>query len=240
MPLANITDAALTVLDGGLEGIAAIEPDRPSADPGTFERCTAMRCPRPPLVASVLALAALALLAAGCGSGSANVASVGSSITTTRSSSSTNSSAQSAQVRFQTPLAYARCIRAHGLPNFPDPGSNGAFDKQALSPFASDPRYATASEICHRHGPVLGRGVQPSSVSVQQMMSDLLRFARCMRSNGVQNWPDPNANAEGTDSPGFPADMPGLDTQSPQVLDAIGKCQHLVPGYASAPRGTYP
>lgn len=49
-----------------------------------------------------------------------------------------------------------------------------------------------------------------------------------------------SANVEGNGSPGFHADMPGVDTQSPQVLGAIGKCQHLVPGYANAPRGTYP
>ncbi|HEX6763463.1 MAG TPA: hypothetical protein VF094_11750 [Gaiellaceae bacterium] len=190
-------------------------------------------------LASVLAIAAFALVAAGCGgSGSARVASVASS-TTTRGSSSTNSSAQSALARFQTPLAYARCIRAHGVPNFPDPDSKGAFDKQALRSPTANPRYQTASETCHRRGSVLGPGVQPSHLGVRQMMNDLLSFARCVRSHGVPNWPDPSANAEGPDSPGF-GNTPGVDTQAPQVLDAIGTCQHLVPGYANAPRGTYP
>ncbi len=201
-----------------------------------------MRRRRRNILASVLAVAAFALVAAGCGgSGSAKVASVASSTATTRGGSSTTSSAQSALARFQTPLAYARCIRAHGVPNFPDPTSKGAFDKQALSPFASSPRYETARETCHRlSGSVLGPGVQPSNLSVQQMMNVLLSFARCVRSHGVQNWPDPSANAEGTNSPGFPADMPGVDTQSPQVLDAIGQCHHLIPGYANAPRWEYP
>lgn len=196
-----------------------------------------MRCRRQLILVSVLAVAALALVATGCGGGSAGVASVSS--TTTPGGSSTNSSAQSAVARFQTPLAYARCIRAHGVPNFPDPDSKGAFDKQALRNPTSSPRYQTASESCHRRGSVLGPGVQPSHLGVQQMMNDLLSFARCVRSHGVQNWPDPSANAEGPDSPGF-GDTPGVDTQSPQVLDAIGNCQHLVPGYANAPRGTYP
>jgi hypothetical protein len=214
MPSTNITDEALRALNP-------------------------VRCRRRVILASVLAVGASALVAAGCGGGSARVASVASS-TTTRGGSSANSAAQPALARFQTPLAYARCIRAHGVPNFPDPDSKGAFDKQALRSPTSGPRYQTASETCHRRGSVLGPGVQPSHLGLQQMMSDLLSFARCVRSNGVPNWPDPSVNAEGPGSPGFPGDVPGVDLQSPQVLDAIGKCQHLVPGYANAPRGTYP
>lgn len=92
-----------------------------------------MRCRRPMTLASVLAIAAFALVAAGCGgSGSARVASVASS-TTTRGSSSTNSSAQSALARFQTPLAYARCIRAHGVPNFPTPTAR---ERSTSKPYA--------------------------------------------------------------------------------------------------------
>lgn len=214
MPSTNITDAAFRALDP-------------------------VRGRRPMILVSVLAVAALALFAAGCGGGSARVASVASPTTAKRGGSSTSSSAQSALARFQTPLAYARCIRAHGVPNFPDPDSKGAFDKQALRNPTSSPRYQTASATCHRQGSVLGPGVQPSHLGVRQMMNDLLSFARCVRSHGVPNWPDPSANAEGPDSPGF-AEFPGVDLQSPQVLDAIGRCQHLVPGYANAPRGTYP
>jgi hypothetical protein len=188
-----------------------------------------------------MAAAGLALLAAACGgSKGSHVAQLGSTAAQSSRSStgSGGSSKAGGPTKSQTPLAFARCIRSHGVPNFPDPNSNGEFDKDALP---ADPRYDAVSNTCLRlGGHVLGPGVQPSHIDVQQMMNDLLRFARCVRSHGVQNWPDPIPNLDGPDSPGFPNDVPGVNANSPQVTSAIGKCQHLIPGYANAPRGSYP
>src|SRR5215831_3226538 len=63
-------------------------------------------------VSLAAAAAAVSLLAAGCGGGSPTKA----------ARSSTPSAA----------LAFARCMRSHGLPNWPDPTSSGAFDKSKL------------------------------------------------------------------------------------------------------------
>ena len=73
-----------------------------------------MRWRRPLVLTSVLAIAALALLAAGCGGGggSPGVATVASSPTT---ATTTTQSGLSALV------AFSRCMRSHGVPNFPDP-----------------------------------------------------------------------------------------------------------------------
>ena len=68
-------------------------------------------------------LAAFSLLAAGCGgggSGSAGVANVTTS--TTSAAAATQNGA----------LAFARCMRSHGLPGWPDPTSDGGFDKSKL------------------------------------------------------------------------------------------------------------
>src|SRR5689334_4039587 len=39
---------------------------------------------------------------------------------------SQHSSAQPASTASRSAVAYAQCMRAHGLPNFPDPGADGA------------------------------------------------------------------------------------------------------------------
>jgi hypothetical protein len=43
-------------------------------------------------------------------------------------------------------VAWARCLRAHGLPEFPDPDRQGAFDSGKFDP--SSPAFQTASEAC--------------------------------------------------------------------------------------------
>jgi hypothetical protein len=56
-------------------------------------------------------------------------------------------------------VKYADCMRAHGVPNFPDPSQDGGFDLPAgLNPQA--PRFEQAVQACHSE--------QPSSLSVNQ------------------------------------------------------------------------
>src|SRR5438552_16371043 len=70
-----------------------------------------MRCGRPLIVASGVAVAAFSLLAAGCGGrGAAGVASVASSTT-----AATTTTAQNGL------LAFSQCMRSNGMPNFLDP-----------------------------------------------------------------------------------------------------------------------
>jgi hypothetical protein len=56
-------------------------------------------------------------------------------------------------------VKFADCMRAHGVPNFPDPSHDGAFDlPPGLNPQA--PRFGQATQAC--------KSVQPSSLSVNQ------------------------------------------------------------------------
>ncbi len=44
-----------------------------------------------------------------------------------------DSSSTHTQVKTQALLAFARCLRAHGFPNFPDPDATGQLSEQAIS-----------------------------------------------------------------------------------------------------------
>ncbi|MGH2842907.1 MAG: hypothetical protein ACRDKL_04900 [Solirubrobacteraceae bacterium] len=130
-------------------------------------------------------------------------------------------------------------MRAHGVLNFPDPNSSGAIPKVSLQQLGvSSAQFQTAQSACQRLLPSSG---QSSPAQIQQVMNALSRFARCVRSHGVSNWPDPLAESDpgqpGT--PGFPRDMPGVNQNSPQVESAMSACQHLLAGigYSS---GGYP
>jgi hypothetical protein len=58
-------------------------------------------------------------------------------------------------------LELAQCMRAHGVPNFPDPGGNigaGAVNKQAPLPDATAPAFKHAVQVCGRGGQIQVRG----------------------------------------------------------------------------------
>ena len=117
----------------------------------------------------------------------------------------------------------AHCIRGHGMPGWPDPVINpltGTPDWPRNAPRVP----ASIQQACQQVASRLPPDVQQSQPPTTTGMQALLRFARCMRSHGVPNWPDPNALGE------FP-----LTTQMSiqfKVADrpAANACIRYVPG----------
>ena len=153
-----------------------------------------------PRRASVLAVTAgLVLLTAACGGSP---------------SSAGTSGASSPFVSHE--LAFARCVRAHGVPKFPDPNANGQ-EPPSVKDISKSPRFPAASNAC--------RYLIPSGGTTAQFRADLreyVRFAGCMRVHGVPNFPDPATDPDG--SPVFNLQHAGIDTQSPQVKAAALGC----------------
>jgi hypothetical protein len=86
----------------------------------------------------------------------------------------------------------AHCIRSHGMPGWPDPVINaltGAPDWPANAPDVPTSIQQACQSVANRLPP----DVQNSQPPTARSMQALVRFARCMRSHGVPNWPDPNA-----------------------------------------------
>jgi hypothetical protein len=192
---------------------------------GRVFRAAWPRGSRPRMLTAVLAAAALSVLvvlAAGCGGGSSNgVANTGSNTTTQSAApASGGNNPGSAQTANATNLVkYAQCMRAHGLPSFPDP-VNGhlqlTFTKGGpLDP--ASPQYKAAQQACKSVAPggMFGGGGQPSTA----MQTQMLRFASCMRKNGVPNFPDPHNG-------GF---LLTVDPNSPGFKHARQACQSLLP-----------
>jgi len=86
----------------------------------------------------------------------------------------------------------AHCIRDHGMPGWPDPVINpltGAPDWPRDAPRVPAGIQQACQSVASRLPPDVQQSQPPTATSMQA----LLRFARCMRSHGVTNWPDPNA-----------------------------------------------
>jgi hypothetical protein len=179
-----------------------------------------------PVRACLLALAAaglagLSLLASACGGSSgAGVARIGST-TTSNGGSAAPSGSGSAD-----PAAFSACMRKHGVPNFPDPDSQG---RLMLSPGAglnpASPQFRAAQRACKG---LLPTGGKPDPQAQAAFLKQALRFSQCMRSHGVPNFPDPKASGNGiglTIGKGS-----GVDPNSPKFKAAQQACQSLLPG----------
>ena len=99
-------------------------------------------------------------------------------------------------------------------------------------------QFQKAQSACQHLLPSSG---QLSPAQIQKWMNALSNFARCVRSHGVRNWPDPLAESDPGEpgTPGFPRDMPGVNQNSPQVESAMSACQHLLAGIGYG-AGGYP
>jgi hypothetical protein len=163
----------------------------------------------------VVLLAAVATLMAACGGGRSHEAASSHSNTST-SSSATHSGASSAR---QSGALYASCMRAHGVPNFPDSAvvvNDGQVEFNIPAGIKAEPQFPSASRACSRDLPGGGASAKPS-----RNVQEELEFARCMRSHGIADFPDPLPDG------GF--DIPG-DTNSPQFHAAQQACQHYLGG----------
>ena len=128
-------------------------------------------------------------------------------------------------------MRYSACIRTHGVTDFPDPtiGSNG-LPSWAANP--NDPNssvdstgFPAAKQACKQDLPKLGPQTSAEKAAAN---AEALKYATCMRANGVPNFPDPNGqgviqieNATGT-----------LDASSPQFQKAETACKTLDNGFA--------
>jgi hypothetical protein len=132
-------------------------------------------------------------------------------------------------------------VRSHGVPNFPDPGSGGTLpktDPQRLG--VSDSQLQAAQRACRHLLPNADSSQQQdqqcflagncSQALVQQVLTAQRKFARCMRSHGVPNWPDPTLDSEGR--PGFnlvPVGITHSQTHAPPILTKMNECERLDP-----------
>lgn len=118
-------------------------------------------------------------------------------------------------------LLYAQCMRAKGVPNFPDPGPNGRF---AISHGEGgidhdDPKLRAALEACRDLAP----GGEHRNIRDPAYVEQMRKFSQCMRDNGLPDFPDPDADGR----------LRGLGHEqqgNPKLRAAMEACAEALPG----------
>jgi hypothetical protein len=143
------------------------------------------RKPRPVVA---LALAGLiGLVSAGCGSNASSKSGAASRTGTAGATSSAGTASSGADKKLtkqEKAVKFAECMRANGVPHFPDPDTKGAVN------FGVDVTrevWLKAIDACKALKPP---GALSSKRTPKEQTASL-RFAQCVRDHGVKDFPDP-------------------------------------------------
>jgi hypothetical protein len=141
---------------------------------------------RRPLV--TLALIATVTLISGCGS-----------------STPAQTSADNTPANAHKAVKFAECMRENGVSRFPDPSATGKLTIDAVANGSSldtgAPAFTQALRACKGLEPAGFMGSRRSS----QQQQAALKFARCIRHNGVKDFPDPTPNGPLVDTGRIPS-----------------------------------
>ena len=186
-----------------------------------------------PLVALGLA-GLIGLITAGCGSSassktgtasSSGTASSASSTGTTSTGTGTTSSGATTKLTAQEKaVKFAECMRANGVPHFPDPDPKG---NSNFGVDVSKEVFTKAVDACKALKP-------PGALSAKRTakeQSASLRFAQCVRDHGVKDFPDPVNGEPLIDTTKIPSsNKPGGMTILNAATHACGSILNLAAG----------
>lgn len=116
------------------------------------------------------------------------------------------------------PLKFSKCMREHGMTWFPDP-SDGKLSIRVPDSVKKED-FDKAQQACRQWAPNGDNAPQASAEDLERGR----QMAKCMRENGVPNFPDPGPKGEiALDS------KLGIDPESPSFKAAQEKCDKYMP-----------
>jgi hypothetical protein len=125
-------------------------------------------------------------------------------------------------------VKFAACMRRNGVRQFPDPSASGRLTIDAVangsSLDTSTPAFNQAISACKSLEPAGFTGTKRSS----QQQQAALKFAQCIRNNGVPDFPDPIPNGPLVDTNRIPS------TANPGGMSALNAAMQKCGDVAAA------
>ncbi|MCX4671872.1 hypothetical protein OG453_35200 [Streptomyces sp. NBC_01381] len=125
---------------------------------------------------------------------------------------------------FTQALAYSKCMRANGVPDYPDPEQD-ADGRVIMNPGngQNDPKTQQAMEACRDKMPQ-GRSRENGG---KMDTSKVTSWAKCIRENGIPKFPDPEIDGTRLN---VPLGKIGMMPDDPKMQKASQACQDKSPG----------
>ncbi|MFC6021579.1 hypothetical protein ACFP2T_36095 [Plantactinospora solaniradicis] len=117
------------------------------------------------------------------------------------------------------PTAYAQCMRTNGIPNFPDPADGRAQLPREIDP--NSPTFRDAHEKCKQYAGNTQGGGGPQQDTWP--VAEKLKYAQCMRQNGLPGFPDPDESGR------MEFDPTKIDPKSTAFKNAEKACADFQP-----------
>ena len=136
-------------------------------------------------------------------------------------------------------LKYAACMRAHGVPDYPDPGANaagGAIEITAGKVTVGGRPLSESWSVVRPAADACEKDLEPSfgprysGAQLAKIRSGALAMSRCMREHGLSSYPDLKVTA-GPGGHGFSVSAPHLshaDAISPAFRKDNLACSELL------------
>ena len=178
---------------------------------------------------SLAALVTLALIVAGCSEAAAGPGTASNNAAATAPAGSGSSGNNSTPARvgsgggttaYEQAVKFAACMRANGVSKFPDPDASGNLTMDQVANGSSlDTNTAAFKQAISACRDLEPPGFTGGTRSPEQQQA-ALKFAQCVRDNGVRDFPDPAP------------DGPLIDTN--RIPSAAGRGARSIPGLTAA------
>jgi hypothetical protein len=137
-------------------------------------------------------------------------------------------SSRKAATNLRKEVQFAQCMRSNGVSNFPDPDASGQLTIEAVMNGSgvntNSSVYTQAFSACRRLEPA---GFTGSTRSPLQQEA-ALRFAQCVRANGVSDFPDPTPSSPLIDTTRIPS------SATPNGMSILNTATHKCESFLAA------
>jgi hypothetical protein len=179
---------------------------------------------RPPAALAMVAI--VAVISAGCGgTGNSGGTSTAAPAGSTGTASSAGTGGNKNPTAREKAVKFSACMRKNGYPDFPDPKASGEFAAFGIS--VSPAVWRKALGACKELQP-------PGSFSAHlspKQLSAALKFAQCIRANGVKDFPDPVNGEPLVDTTKIPS------TDTPAGMSILNAAMRKCPAPLAAAAG---
>jgi hypothetical protein len=163
----------------------------------------------------------VALISAACSNAAAETGTGSSGGNTTATAQTDSSGGNNTAGTHQQAVKFAECMRANGVREFPDPDASGTLTIDGIANGSS----LDTSSAAFKQAIAACKDLQPPGFighkRTAQEQENALKFAQCIRDNGVKDFPDPTPDGPLLNVDGS---KPGLKA----ALDAaMQKCRDL-------------